>query len=116
MNEIYLDHAATSPMHPQVIQVMTEVMSEVFGNPSSIHQLGRHARKYLDDARHVIATSIQAKDNEIIFTGGGSEADNLAIRGTAYAKKRKVVILLQQQLNIMRYYIHVNNLKQKVLK
>lgn len=87
MNEIYLDHAATSPMHPQVIQVMTEVMSEVFGNPSSIHQLGRHARKYLDDARHVIATSIQAKDNEIIFTGGGSEADNLAIRGTAYAKK-----------------------------
>lgn len=89
MNEIYLDHAATSPMHPTVIDAMTEAMREQFGNPSSIHQVGRHARKYLDGARHTIATSIGAKDHEIIFTGGGSEADNLAIFGTAYARQNE---------------------------
>ncbi|MGG0657607.1 cysteine desulfurase family protein [Rummeliibacillus pycnus] len=86
MKEIYLDHAATSPMHPAVIEKMAEVMGEVFGNPSSIHSIGRHARKYLDEARTVIAGAIGAKDQEIIFTSGGSEADNLAIAGTAHAR------------------------------
>ncbi|MBQ0139654.1 MAG: cysteine desulfurase [Kurthia sp.] len=89
MNEIYLDHAATSPMHPAVVDVMAEAMKEVFGNPSSIHQLGRHARKYLDESRHTIASAIGAKDHEIIFTGGGSEADNQAISGTAYARRHE---------------------------
>lgn len=86
MKEIYLDHAATSPMHPAVIEKMAETMGAVFGNPSSIHGIGRHARKYLDEARAVIAKSIGAKDREIIFTSGGSEADNLAITGTAHAR------------------------------
>lgn len=89
MSEIYLDHAATSPMHPDVIDAMTGAMKEQFGNPSSIHQIGRHARKYLDTARHTIAASIGAKDHEIIFTGGGSEADNQAIFGTAYARENE---------------------------
>ncbi|MGX9135371.1 cysteine desulfurase family protein [Rummeliibacillus sp. JY-2-4R] len=87
MKEIYLDHAATSPMHPAVIDKMTEVMRSVFGNPSSIHSIGRNARKYLDEARHVLANAIGAKDHEIILTSGGSEADNLAIMGTAYARR-----------------------------
>lgn len=87
MKEIYLDHAATSPMHPAVIEKMAETMGEVFGNPSSIHGIGRHARKYLDEARSVIAHAIGAKDHEIIFTSGGSEADNLAITGTAHARR-----------------------------
>lgn len=86
MKEIYLDHAATSPMHPKVIEKMAEVMGSVFGNPSSIHSIGRNARKYLDEARAVIAEAIGAKENEIIFTSGGSEADNLAIAGTAHAR------------------------------
>ena len=86
MKEIYLDHAATSPMHPVVIEKMAETMGAVFGNPSSIHGIGRYARKYLDEARAVIAKSIGAKDREIIFTSGGSEADNLAITGTAHAR------------------------------
>lgn len=89
MKEIYLDHAATTPMHPQVISKMVESMESVYGNPSSIHRIGRFARKHLDDARHTLAKSIGAKDQEVIVTGGGSEADNLAITGTAYAKQNE---------------------------
>lgn len=89
MKEIYLDHAATSPMHPAVIEKMTEVMGDVFGNPSSIHSIGRYARKYLDEARSVLAKAIGAKEHEIILTSGGSEADNLAITGTAYARRNE---------------------------
>lgn len=87
METIYLDHAATSPIHPEVIQQMTKTMEEVYGNPSSIHTVGRIARKALDDARSVLADAIGAKDNEIILTSGGTEADNTAIFGTAYAKQ-----------------------------
>lgn len=87
MEKIYLDHAATSPMHPEVIDVMTDAFKDVYGNPSSIHTSGRKARKVLDDARSTLAQAIGAKDNDIIFTSGGTEADNLAIFGAAYAKK-----------------------------
>lgn len=89
MKEIYLDHAATSPMHPAVIEKMAETMSTVFGNPSSIHGIGRYARKYLDEARAVLANAIGAKEHEIILTSGGSEADNLAIIGTAHARRNE---------------------------
>ncbi|BDH62397.1 cysteine desulfurase [Lysinibacillus sp. PLM2] len=89
METIYLDHAATSPMHPEVISEMAKIMSEIYGNPSSIHTVGRKARKVLDDARSVLARAIGAKDNEIILTSGGTEADNAAIFGTAYALKAK---------------------------
>lgn len=89
MTEIYLDHAATSPMHPEVIDAMVAVMNDVYGNPSSIHGIGRHARKHLDNARGFIARSIGAKDHEIVLTSGGSEADNLAIFGTAYARQNE---------------------------
>ncbi|MET4562525.1 cysteine desulfurase family protein [Lysinibacillus parviboronicapiens] len=83
---IYLDHAATSPMNDKVIDAMTLAMREVYGNASSIHGAGREARKYLDDAREILAHSIGAKPGEIIFTSGGTEADNTAILGTAYAR------------------------------
>ena len=86
MNRIYLDHAATSPMHPEVAETFSHALSTVYGNPSSMHGTGRIARKALDDARRVFARSIHANDPEIIFTSGGTEADNLAIFGTA-AKK-----------------------------
>jgi cysteine desulfurase len=86
MNRIYLDHAATSPMHPEVAETFSQALSTVYGNPSSMHGTGRIARKALDDARRVFARSIHANDPEIIFTSGGTEADNLAIFGTA-AKK-----------------------------
>ena len=79
MEHIYVDHAATSPMHPKVIDKMYEIMKDQFGNPSSIHTYGRQARNILDNARAVIASSIGALENEIIFTSGGTEADNYAI-------------------------------------
>ncbi|WEG14089.1 cysteine desulfurase family protein [Pullulanibacillus sp. KACC 23026] len=89
MDRIYLDHSATTPMHPEVIQAMLPVMEHVFGNPSSIHAFGREASKLMEEARTAIAKSIQAKPKEIIFTGGGTEADNLAIIGAARAAKQK---------------------------
>lgn len=89
MNPIYLDHAATTPMHPEVMQVMSESMKELFGNPSSVHHFGRQARKYLDQARRTAAKSIGADEKEIVFTSGGTEADNLALIGAAFANKSK---------------------------
>ncbi|MFJ7697125.1 cysteine desulfurase family protein [Lysinibacillus fusiformis] len=86
---IYLDHAATSPMNGQVIEAMTTAMQHVFGNASSIHGAGREARKYLDDARDILAKSIGAQAGEIIFTSGGTEADNTAILGTVYARAKE---------------------------
>ncbi|MFJ5764862.1 cysteine desulfurase family protein [Lysinibacillus sp. NPDC093210] len=83
---IYLDHAATSPMNDKVIDAMTIAMRDVFGNASSIHGVGREARKHLDNARDVLAQSIGAKPGEIILTSGGTEADNMAIIGTVTAR------------------------------
>lgn len=83
MSAIYMDHAATSPVHPDVIEAMVSSLKSDFGNPSSIHQFGRKSRHALDEARNNLASSIHAKANEIIFTSGGTEADNLAIIGAA---------------------------------
>ncbi|WP_066311781.1 cysteine desulfurase family protein [Bacillus sp. FJAT-29814] len=89
MERIYLDHAATSPMHPKVIEKMLEVMNSTFGNPSSIHSFGREARHEIDLARAVMAKSIGAKENEIIFTSGGTEADNMALFGVAESNREQ---------------------------
>jgi len=89
VEKIYLDHAATSPVLPQVAEKMMQVLTGHFGNPSSIHAFGREARRILDEARQVIADSIGAQFNEIIFTSGGTEADNYAILGTAEAAAEK---------------------------
>ena len=89
MNTIYLDHAATTPMAKEVIGRMTEAMEHLFGNASSIHAAGREARKYLDEARFMLAQSINAKTSEIILTSGGTEADNMAVFGTAYARRQE---------------------------
>ncbi|MCE4046934.1 MULTISPECIES: cysteine desulfurase family protein [Bacillaceae] len=83
MEHIYVDHAATSPMHPKVIERMHEVMQSIYGNPSSIHTFGRQARKIIDNARASLASSIGAQESEIIITSGGTEADNHAIFGVA---------------------------------
>ncbi|MBA4538440.1 cysteine desulfurase [Bacillus aquiflavi] len=89
MERIYVDHAATSPLHPNVIKTMLSVMENEFGNPSSIHSFGREARRLVDEAREVLANSIHASEKEIIFTSGGSEADNLALIGICEAYKEK---------------------------
>jgi len=89
MTTIYLDHAATTPVHPEVSATYIKMLESVFGNPSSIHSYGRESRKWLDNARKLLAQSINAEPSEIIFTSGGTEADNLAIFGTVTAMKEK---------------------------
>ncbi|MBC1607268.1 cysteine desulfurase [Listeria welshimeri] len=97
-NRIYLDHAATSPIHPEVIQTMLGAITNTYGNPSSIHYAGREARKALDEARHNIAENIHAEEKEIIFTSGGTEGDNLAIIGTALAHKENGKHIITSQI------------------
>ena len=80
---IYLDHAATTPLDPEVLDFMMPFFGELYGNPSSIYSIGRKARGALDDARDVIAGVLGCQARELIFTSGGSESDNLAIRGVA---------------------------------
>jgi cysteine desulfurase len=82
---VYLDHAATTPMRSEVLEAMAPYLREHFGNPSSIHGAGRRARLGLDEARETVARILGAKPREIVFTGGGTEADNLAIKGAAWA-------------------------------
>lgn len=89
MGAIYLDHAATTPMDQEVINTMIPIYQETFGNPSSVHSFGRSARRLLDETRRVMANSIHANEKEIIFTSGGTEADNLALIGVAFANQEK---------------------------
>jgi cysteine desulfurase len=86
---IYLDYNATTPLDPGVRDVMLPFLGEIWGNPSSVHHVGRKARALLDDARDRAAKFLGAKPSEIIFTSGGTESNNLAIFGTARALKSK---------------------------
>ncbi|MHB1502211.1 MAG: cysteine desulfurase family protein [Candidatus Dormibacteria bacterium] len=86
---IYLDHAATTPVRAEVREAMGASLGWVFGNPSSAHQAGRAARSLVDEARDRLAGVLGCRAREIIFTGGGSEADNLALRGVAAARPGK---------------------------
>jgi cysteine desulfurase len=85
MKPIYLDYAATTPMHPEVFKVMQPYFTDAFGNPSSVYSYGLEAKAAIEKARTIIAGFIGARDEEIVFTGGGTEADNFAIKGVAYA-------------------------------
>ena len=89
MNKIYLDHAATTPIAPEVFAAMEPYLKEYYGNPSSVYTLGQQAAQAISGARERVANAIGAKEEEIIFTGGGSESDNLAIKGVAFALKDK---------------------------
>jgi cysteine desulfurase len=86
---IYLDHAATTPVRPEVLDAMLPFLRESWGNPSSAHRLGRAARAGLDYARREVAEAVGAEPNQVIFTSGGTEADNLAIIGAALAARDK---------------------------
>ena len=89
MDRIYLDNAATTAVSPAVLEAMTPYFCQVYGNPSSIHSTGRDARRAVDAARKQVAAAIGATAPEIYFTAGGSESDNWAIKGTAFAKRSK---------------------------
>ena len=83
--EIYLDHAATTPLRAEALEAMLPYLQEAFGNPSSIHAAGQRARKALEEARDTVAKALDCRANEVVFTSGGTESDNAAIKGGATA-------------------------------
>jgi len=97
-HRVYLDHAATTPMDRRVLAAMLPVYEGVWGNASSIYAEGRQARQLLEAARRDVATVLGARPNDIVFTSGGSEADNTAIRGAAYASTRRGKHIITTQI------------------
>lgn len=89
MKRVYLDYAATAPTDPEVLAAMQPYFFEKFGNPASIHQFGQEAKKAMEDSRALLAEFLGAQPQEIIFTSGGTESNNFAIKGVAYALKDK---------------------------
>jgi len=89
MKRIYLDYAATTPTHPEVVKAMLPYFTDAFGNPSSIHSYGQESKGAIEEARVKVADLIGARDEEIVFTSGGTEADNFAIKSVAYANEIK---------------------------
>ena len=89
MNKIYLDHGATTKLNEEVFEAMKPYLFELYGNPSSLHFFGREVRKGMEEAREKVAAAIGAQPREIVFTSGGTESDNLAIRGVARAQQKK---------------------------
>lgn len=85
VQRVYLDYNATTPVHPAVVDAMTKALREDFGNPSSVHHFGQRAKAAMDQARSAVASLIGADPSEVVFTSGGTESDNLAIRGAAEA-------------------------------
>lgn len=85
MNRIYLDHAATTPLRPEVLEAMMPYMSDIYGNPSSLHAYGRESRSAIDAARHEIARHLNCDPHELVFTSGGTESDNTALFGAVRA-------------------------------
>ncbi len=89
MRRVYLDHSATTPVRFEVLEAMLPYFNQKFGNPSSIHGSGREAKVALEESREKVAQVLTAAPNEIYFTSGGTESDNLAIKGTAFANRKK---------------------------
>ena len=86
-NAIYLDHSATTPVHPAVVAAMAPFWSEQFGNPSSHHRTGYHAARAVEDARRTVADVLGTDAEAVVFTGCGSESNNLALRGVMSAAR-----------------------------
>src|SRR6185436_2935788 len=92
---VYLDHNASTPVHPEVVAEMTPFFNEVFGNPSSVHGFGRDARAGVDLARDRVANFLKVPADQIVFTSGGTESDNFGVKGLALAKGRGHLITTQ---------------------
>ena len=94
MKRIYMDYAATTPMLPEVAEAMQPYYSHRFGNPSSIHSMGQEASDAVEQARSQVAALIACRPEDVVFTGGGTEADNHAIKGVCLAGREKGTISL----------------------
>ena len=89
LREVYLDYSASTPVDPRVLEAMMPYFSEVYGNPSSAHRFGRVAERAIEDSRETVAAILNCRPAQIIFTGGGSESDNLALRGAAWRARQQ---------------------------
>ena len=89
MQTVYFDYNATTPLDPKVREAMLPFLGEVWGNPSSVHHVGRQARAQLDEARERAARVLRCKPSEVVFTAGGTESANLAVFGAARRLKAK---------------------------
>lgn len=98
MNRIYLDHAATTPMRREVIEAMQPYLSQYFGNPSSLHHFGKEAANAISDAREKAAHMLGARPDEVVFVSGGTESDNLAVIGAAYANRDRGKHIITTQI------------------
>lgn len=98
VRNVYLDHAATTPAHPKVVEAMLPYFTDKFGNPSNLHDIGREAKNAIDDARAKTAALIGAKPEEIFFTSSGAEANNLALKGLAQANSQKGKNIIVSQI------------------
>src|SRR5947209_20045616 len=85
-SQVYLDHAATTPMLPEALAAMSDELAQL-GNPSSLHNAGRRARRVVEESREQIAEAFGARPSEVIFTSGGTEADNLAVKGLYWSRR-----------------------------
>ncbi|MEX2462427.1 MAG: cysteine desulfurase family protein [Paenibacillaceae bacterium] len=101
---LYLDYCATTPIHDEVIEVISDVMRNHYGNPSSLHRLGMEAEQVMDQARKDIAGVLQCKPKEIIFTSGGTESNNLAIKGSVYARANQGKHIITSQIEHASVY------------
>jgi cysteine desulfurase len=91
---VYMDHSASTPTDPRVVEAMMPYFTEVYGNASSIHSFGRKAEQAIEDARESVARVLNCQPSEIVFTSGGSESDNLAVRGAAWAARQRGLHLI----------------------
>ena len=120
MNNLYFDIAATTPLDNNVSKLMTEIQNTVFGNPSSIHQFGQKSRSLIETARRQMASSLNCKPNELIFTSGGSESNNLVLKGLLKAGDHLItssyehpaIIKVSQELE--KYGVEVSYIKPNV--
>lgn len=103
MREVYLDNAATTKVRPEIAEAMAKAMVENYGNPSSIYKAAQHAATAIAAARQQVADLIGASPKEIIFTGGGSEGDNMLIKGVAHANVKKGRHIITTRSSITRY-------------
>ena len=97
MKRVYLDNNATTPLHPEVLEAMLPFYKDLFGNPSSVHQFGRSVKVRLEEAREKVAGLMGAEPQDIVFTSGGSESDNFAIKGAVWGSKTGHIITSQTE-------------------
>ena len=115
MNQVYLDNAATTALDPEVIKVMSDCMRDVYGNPSSSHNFGRKSRSIIEESRRKIAHQLNAESSEIFFTSGGTEADNMAIRGAVRDGGVKHIITSKIEHPAVLNTVNHLRLKKKII-